>query len=56
MSLGGVESTICSPALTSHRHLTREQRAEDGISDNLLRLSAGIEDPEDLIADLERSF
>ena len=56
MSLGGVESTICSPALTSHRHLTREQRAEDGISDNLLRLSVGIEDPEDLIADLEKAF
>lgn len=52
MSLGGVESIICAPALTSHRHLTAEEKAKSGITDNILRLSVGIEDPEDLITDL----
>ena len=56
MSLGGVESTICAPSLTSHRHLTKEQKEKDGISDNLLRLSVGIEDITDLIKDLERAM
>ncbi len=55
MSLGGVESTICSPSHTSHRHLTREQREQDGIRDNLLRLSVGIEDADDLIGDLKQA-
>jgi cystathionine beta-lyase len=52
LSLGGVESTICDPSTTSHRHLTKEQKAKDGISDNLLRLSVGIENVNDLISDL----
>jgi cystathionine beta-lyase len=56
MSLGGVESTICAPSLTSHRHLSREQKEKDGIRDNLLRLSVGIEDVEDLMADLEQAM
>jgi cysteine-S-conjugate beta-lyase len=56
MSLGGVESTICAPSLTSHRHLTKEQKEQDGISDGLLRLSVGIEDVIDLISDLERAM
>lgn len=56
MSLGGVESTICAPSLTSHRHLTKEQKEKDGINDRLLRLSVGIEDVADLILDLERAM
>jgi cysteine-S-conjugate beta-lyase len=56
MSLGGVESTICAPSLTSHRHLTKEQKDRDGINDNLLRLSVGIEDAEDLMLDLEQAM
>jgi cysteine-S-conjugate beta-lyase len=56
MSLGGVESTICAPSLTSHRHLTRQQREQDGISDRLLRLSAGIESSGDIISDLGRAI
>lgn len=56
MSLGGVESTICAPSLTSHRHLTKEQKEMDGINDNLLRLSVGIEDISDLIMDLEKAM
>ncbi|MBC8180053.1 PLP-dependent transferase, partial [candidate division KSB1 bacterium] len=56
MSLGGIESTICAPILTSHRRLTKEQLANDGISDNLLRLSVGIEDISDLIDDLKEAI
>lgn len=56
LSLGGVESTICDPSSTSHRHLTPEQKAEDGISDNLLRLSVGIENAEDLLSDLKNAL
>jgi len=52
MSLGGVESIICSPALTSHRHLTMEEKAKSGITDKVLRLSVGIENADDLISDL----
>jgi cystathionine beta-lyase/cystathionine gamma-synthase len=52
LSLGGVESLICSPVTTSHRSLTSEQRHSLGIQDNLLRLSVGIEDVNDLIIDL----
>jgi cystathionine beta-lyase len=56
MSLGGVESIICAPAITSHRLVSKEQREEEGIRDNLLRLSVGIEEVEDLIGDLEQAF
>lgn len=56
MSLGAVESTICAPATTSHLHLTPQQRAHLGISDQLLRLSVGIEDSRDLIADLSQAL
>ncbi|MEJ2102514.1 MAG: PLP-dependent aspartate aminotransferase family protein [Desulfobacterales bacterium] len=53
LSLGGVESIICSPAKTSHEKITEAERAELGITDNHLRLSVGIENSDDLIADLE---
>lgn len=53
LSLGGVESTICEPARTSHRKVSAEVRERMGISAGLLRLSVGIEHAEDLIADLE---
>jgi len=56
MSLGGVETTICAPSLTSHRHMTKTERKNVGISDNLLRLSVGIEDISDLIQDLENAL
>ena len=56
MSLGGVESIICSPALTSHRHLSSDERKKAGIPDELLRLSVGIEDIQDLIADLQQAL
>ena len=55
-SLGGVESTITSPALTSHAKITKEQREKYGISDGLLRFSVGIEDYQDLEDDLIQAF
>lgn len=55
-SLGGVESLIEQPALMSFYELTTEQRLAIGIRDNLVRFAIGIEDPEDLIADLEQAL
>ena len=56
VSLGGVETIICSPVLTSHAKISAEERTELGISDRLLRLSVGIEDTEDIIADIEHAL
>jgi len=55
-SLGGVESLVGHPVLMSHASLPAERRAQLGLTDNLVRLSVGIEDPKDLIADLEHAF
>jgi len=56
VSLGGVDTIICSPVMTSHRHLSKEEREREGIRNNLLRLSVGIENAEDIIEDLEQAF
>ncbi len=56
LSLGGVETIICSPAQTSHLKMSDDDRADLGITDHLLRLSVGIEDPDDLIADIENAL
>lgn len=55
-SLGGVESLANHPALMTHASIPADKRAEIGITDDLVRLSVGIEDAEDLIADLESAF
>ena len=55
-SLGGVESLIEQPALMSFYELSTEQREAVGIRNNLVRMSVGIEDPDDLVADLESAF
>jgi cystathionine gamma-lyase len=55
-SLGGVESLIEHPALMTHGSIPAQKRAEIGISDSLVRLSAGIEDADDLIADLAQAL
>jgi hypothetical protein len=55
-SLGGVESLIGHPGLMSHASLPPERRAQLKLTDNLVRLSVGIEDADDLIADLERAL
>jgi cystathionine beta-lyase/cystathionine gamma-synthase len=51
-----VETIVCSPGLTSHRHLSPEAKRKEGINDNLLRLSAGIEDADDLLMDIEQAL
>ena len=55
-SLGGVESLIEHPAIMTHASVPPEQRAKLGIDDSLIRLSVGIEDVDDLLADLKQAF
>ncbi|ELV8626704.1 O-succinylhomoserine (thiol)-lyase [Vibrio cidicii] len=55
-SLGGVESLICHPASMTHRAMGEAALAEAGVSQQLLRLSVGLEDANDLIADLKQAF
>ncbi|HXH09998.1 MAG TPA: aminotransferase class I/II-fold pyridoxal phosphate-dependent enzyme [Alphaproteobacteria bacterium] len=55
-SLGGVETLIEQPALMSYYEMTSEERAAIGISDELIRLSLGVEDADDLIADLDQAL
>jgi cystathionine beta-lyase/cystathionine gamma-synthase len=55
-SLGGVESLICSPTVMTHGSVPPERKRELGITEDLLRLSVGIEDVADLLADLEAAF
>jgi cystathionine gamma-lyase len=55
-SLGGVESLINQPAVMTHASLSKEERERLGVTDNLLRLSVGIEDYEDLQADLDQAL
>ncbi|MFA0415534.1 O-succinylhomoserine (thiol)-lyase [Vibrio renipiscarius] len=55
-SLGGVESLICHPASMTHRAMGEVALAEAGVSQQLLRLSVGLEDPQDLIEDLVHAF
>ena len=56
MSLAGLESTTVSPAQTTHALLSEEERLARGIKDGLIRFSVGIEEPEDLIADIEQAI
>lgn len=56
ISLGGVESTVTSPARTSHIKMNAAERATIGISDNLVRFSVGIEETEDLISDIQQAL
>ena len=55
-SLGGVESLISVPALMTHASVPRERREEMGVSGRVVRLSVGIEDPQDLLEDLDRAL
>ena len=56
MSLAGVESTIIQPSLTSHALLSAAERERQGIADNLLRLSVGLENKEDILNDIEQAL
>lgn len=55
-SLGGVESLLIQPSRTSHAGLTPEEQRDSGISPGLIRMSVGLEDPADLIADLNQAL
>jgi cystathionine beta-lyase/cystathionine gamma-synthase len=55
-SLGGVDSLVIEPRFSSHEHLTPEERQKMGIPDGFLRVSIGIENAEDLIADIEQAL
>jgi cystathionine beta-lyase/cystathionine gamma-synthase len=55
-SLGGIESLINHPASMTHASIPREERVKNGLTDSLIRLSVGIEDADDLIADLEQAL
>jgi cystathionine beta-lyase len=56
ISLGGVEATICQPVAASHQKMAEDERQRLGITPNLLRLSVGIEDAEDISADLLKAL
>ena len=56
VSLGGTESSICHPTTTVHSGLTEQARREIGITPSLVRMSIGIEHPDDLIADISQAF
>lgn len=56
VSLGGLETTICSPALTSHVKMSAAERQRIGVTDGLLRLSVGIEQVDDLLADISAAL
>jgi cystathionine gamma-lyase len=55
-SLGGVESLVNHPAIMTHASVPKELREAGGVTDNLIRLSVGVEDVEDLIADLDQAL
>ncbi|MEC8773977.1 MAG: PLP-dependent transferase, partial [Pseudomonadota bacterium] len=55
-NVGDAKSLILHPASTTHQQLTKEQLEAGGIGEDLIRLSIGLEDPEDLIADLDQAL
>jgi len=55
-SLGGVETLVTRPVMTSHRGLSPEDKINSGISDSLIRISVGIENPEDIISDFKQAL
>jgi cystathionine beta-lyase/cystathionine gamma-synthase len=55
-SLGGVETLICHPASMTHASVPPERRHAIGLTDSLVRISAGVEDPQDLIDDLKQAL
>lgn len=56
VSLGGTESLVCHPASTTHSGVPKEARDSAGVHDGLIRISVGLEHPDDLIRDLEQAF
>jgi cystathionine beta-lyase/cystathionine gamma-synthase len=56
VSLGGVETLVCHPRSTTHSGMSAQELAESGVTDGLVRFSAGIEDWRDLLADFEQAL
>jgi methionine-gamma-lyase len=56
VSLGGTESLVCHPASTTHSGVTPEMRQRFGVDEGLIRLSVGLEHPDDLMADLRQAL
>lgn len=56
VSLGDADSEVEHPASMTHWYVPREERMQAGITDGLVRMSVGLEDPEDIIADLEQAL
>ena len=56
VSLGGTETLASHPAAMTHLSVPEERKAQLGITDNLVRVSIGIEDPDDIIADFEQAL
>jgi cystathionine beta-lyase/cystathionine gamma-synthase len=55
-SLGGPETLVCHPMTTTHASLTADEQAEAGVTEGLVRVSVGLEDPDDVIADFQRAI
>ena len=55
-SRGGVDTIVSEPRFSSHAHLSGSERTALGVPDGFLRISVGIEDPDDIIADLDRAL
>jgi cystathionine beta-lyase len=55
-SLGGLKSLLCLPCEMTHKSVPKEKRYQSGVTDSLIRLSAGLEDADDLIEDLKNAF
>jgi cystathionine beta-lyase/cystathionine gamma-synthase len=56
VSLGGVETLCCHPATTTHSELSEQEQAESGVTPGLVRVSIGVEDYRDLLADFKRAL
>ena len=56
VSLGGVETLACHPATTTHSELSAEELGAAGVTDEMVRISVGVEDWRDLLADFERAL
>jgi cystathionine beta-lyase/cystathionine gamma-synthase len=55
-SLGGPETLLCHPMTTTHASLSPDEQAESGVTEGLVRVSVGLEDPDDVIADFQRAL
>jgi len=56
VNIGDTKSLIVHPASTTHQQLTKEEQAATGVTEDYIRLSIGIEDPEDIIEDLDQAL